>query len=104
MFSGYAVLPSSILLLGMARRTDEHFAVVDEGKRVGNFGRWGLMDFVCGTTCQDEDDAVDDFQKEADKHSVKQRAASAMDGIVSGVKSKPKSKTATRSQAKSSKG
>lgn len=63
-FSGYAVLPSSIILLGMARRTDEHFSVVDDGKAPGNFGRWGVLDFICGTTCQGEDDAMDDVQRE----------------------------------------
>lgn len=87
-FSGYAVLPSSIILLGMARRTDEHFAVVDEGKAVGNFGRWGLMDFVCGTTCAGEDDAMEDMHQEAEKHNAKERAQTAMDGVTSAIKGK----------------
>lgn len=103
-YSGYTVLPSSILLLGMARRTDEHFAVVDDGKKAGNFGRWGLMDFVCGTTCQDENDAIDDLQKEAEKHSVKQRAEGALDGVVSGIKGKQKGKGGAKGQSKQSKG
>ena len=103
-FSGYAVLPSNIILLGMARRTDEHFAVVDEGKTPGNFGRWGVLDFVCGTTCQGEDDAMDDLQREADKHNVKQRASNAVDGAVSGIKGRQKSKSAAKGQGKSSKG
>lgn len=103
-YSGYAVLPSNILLLGMARRTDEHFAVVDEGKAAGNFGRWGVMDFVCGTTCQEGDDAADDLHKEAEKHGVKDRAQNAMDGAVAGVKSKQRSKSGNKGQGKSSKG
>lgn len=99
-FSGYAVLPSSILLVGMARRTDEHFAVVDEGKAVGNFGRFGILDFVCGTVCQDEGDAIDDIETEVEKHRVKERAESSANGAMAGIKGKPKSKPSTRSQSK----
>lgn len=101
-FSGYAVLPSSIIMLGMARRTDEHFAVVDAGREPGNFGRWGFMDFVFGTTCQGEDDAMDDIQKETEKHQVKDRAQNAVDGFVSGAKTKSRAKSNVK--AKSSKG
>ena len=99
-FSGYAVLPSDIVLVGMARRMDEHFAVVAEGKDAGNFGRFGLLDFACGTICQNEGDAVDDIQSEAEKHNVTQRASSAINGAVAGIKGKSKSKPSTRSQSK----
>ncbi|KAK5167971.1 uncharacterized protein LTR77_006538 [Saxophila tyrrhenica] len=99
-YSGYAVLPSSIVLVGMARRTDEHFDVVYDGKEAGNFGRFGILDFVCGTTCAKEDDAVDDIQAEAEKHNVQDRAEGVMDGIVSGVKGRKRPNT--RAQRKKS--
>ncbi len=106
-YSGYAVLPSTIVLLGMARRTDEHFAVVfkDNAAAVGNFGRWGILDFVCGTACSNEDDAVDDLQKEAEKHNVKSRGQSAIDGAISGIKGKTRSRSggANKAQTRSSK-
>ncbi|KAK3056137.1 hypothetical protein LTR09_002643 [Extremus antarcticus] len=98
-YSGYSVLPSSIILGGMARRTDEHFAVVHKGKTTGNFGRFGILDLVCGTTCSNEDDAVDDMQAEAEKHNVQERAGNAMDGLVSGIKGR---RPNTRGQRKKS--
>jgi hypothetical protein len=101
-FSGYSVLPSSIVLLGMARRTDEHFDVVYEGEDAGNFGRTGILDFCCGTTCQSEDDAMDDFQKEVDKHQVKERADDAINGAASGIKGKGRSKQSNRGRSKKS--
>lgn len=98
-FSGYAVLPSSIVLVGMARRMDEHFDVVDEAKSAGNFGRFGILDFVCGTTCSGADDAVDDISAEAEKHNVQERAEGVMDGVASGLKGR-KSKANARAQRK----
>lgn len=101
-FSGYSVLPSSIVLLGMARRMDEHFDVVYEGEDAGNFGRTGILDLCCGTTCQGEDDAMDDFQKEVDKHQVKERSDDAINGAVSGLKGKGRSKQSNRGRSKKS--
>jgi hypothetical protein len=92
-YSGYAVLPSSILLVGMARRQDEHFAVAYDGKAPGNFGRFGILDLLCGTTCSNGDDAVDDMQAEAEKHNVQERAGNAVDGFVSGMKIKARPNT-----------
>jgi hypothetical protein len=100
-FSGYAVLPSSIMLVGMARRVDEHFDVVYDDKPAGNFGRFGILDFICGTTCKGEDDAVDDLQEEAEKHHVQERAKGVVDGVASGFK-KGKAKANTRAQRKKS--
>jgi hypothetical protein len=102
-YSGYAVLPSSIVLLGMARRADEHFASVSEDREVGNFGRLGILDFVCGTNCKGEVDVVDDLQAESQKHGVKQRAEGAVDGAISGIKGKQKSRPNTRGQRKAAK-
>ena len=101
-FSGYSVLPSTIILLGMARRTDEHFDVVYEGNDVGNFGRSGILDFCCGTSCQGEDDAMEDIQKEVEKHQVQERAEGALNGAVSGFKAKGKAKQSSRNRSKKS--
>jgi hypothetical protein len=101
-FSGYSVLPSTIILLGMARRNDEHFDVVYEGDVVGNFGRTGVLDFCCGTSCQGEDDAMDDIQKEVEKHQVQERAEGALNGAVSGFKAKGKAKQSSRNRSKKS--
>ncbi|RMY30910.1 hypothetical protein D0866_07667, partial [Hortaea werneckii] len=51
-YSGYAVLPSSIVLAGMARRADAHFAAVRDEKPAGNFGHLGLLDFMLESAVQ----------------------------------------------------
>lgn len=87
-YSGYAVLPSTIILAGMARRTDAHFKSVTDRNEVGNFGHLGLLDYVCGTTCKGEVDVVDDLQSEAGKHQLQQRAEEAVQGAMSGLQKK----------------
>jgi len=84
-YSGYAVLPSSILLPGMARRLDKHY----ETGGTGNFGQWGVLDWVFGTSCPGEADLVDDLEDEADKRQVKRRMGNALDnadGLVGDAK------------------
>ncbi|CAD0096707.1 unnamed protein product [Aureobasidium vineae] len=70
-YSGYSVLPSQILLAGMARRTDSHYAT--GGK--GNYGNWGVLDWIFGTGCPGDADVVDDVQDEVDKRGVRERTA-----------------------------
>ena len=70
-YSGYSVLPSQILLAGMAKRTDSHYAT--GGK--GNYGRWGVLDWIFGTGCPGDADVVDDFQEEMDRRDIKQHAS-----------------------------
>lgn len=72
-YSGYAVMPSTILLSGIARRTDAHY--LSQGK--GNFGHWGVLDWVFGSTCPGEADIMEDLQDEAEKRKVKERLADA---------------------------
>lgn len=79
-YSGYDVLPSRILLAGMARRADAHYAT----KGAGNFGHWGVMDFVCGTGCGGESDIVDDLEDEAESMNTKERI-SGMKNNVKGL-------------------
>ncbi|KAK4560569.1 hypothetical protein LTR86_005766 [Recurvomyces mirabilis] len=83
-YSGYAVLPSGIVLPGMARRTEAHFDSVSQ-RKVGNFGHLGLLDFVCGTSCDHESDVVDDVEAEAKKHRLPQRASGAIRGAIDGL-------------------
>lgn len=68
-FSGYRVLPSTILLSGMARRQEAHYLCAGKG----NFGVFGVMDWCCGTGVEGEDDVMDDVAKEAEKRDVKGR-------------------------------
>jgi hypothetical protein len=58
-YSGYSVLPSVVMVKGMARRVDNHFS---SGK--GNFGSFGAADWVLGTN------VVEDLQKERDTHNM----------------------------------
>ncbi|KAG2415430.1 hypothetical protein HFD88_006621 [Aspergillus terreus] len=51
-FSGYSVMPTNFFLGGLARRTDIHLLSGAEG----NYGPWGILDWVCGTTVGDEED------------------------------------------------
>ncbi|PSN62056.1 hypothetical protein BS50DRAFT_136377 [Corynespora cassiicola Philippines] len=72
-YSGYNVLPSTIMLRGMARRTDAH--MMAKGK--GNYGPTGVLDWAHGTTLGA--DVVDDLHAEMEKHHVQERAGRAMD-------------------------
>lgn len=91
--SGYTVLPSSIMLVGMAKRCDEHFASAQDGPDVGNFGRLGVLDLVCGTGCRSGDDIADDLQEEAEKHDIQSRTKNAFKGAKAGAKGKTRSKS-----------
>ncbi|KAI0007096.1 sterol desaturase family protein [Xylariaceae sp. FL0662B] len=69
--SGYSVLPG-IVMGAIARRTAAHYA---SGGR-GNFGAWGLLDWVHGTSVGK--DVIEDIQDEAEKHQVKARGEKAV--------------------------
>lgn len=78
--SGYSVVPG-IIMGGVARRTATHYA---SGGR-GNYGAWGLLDWVNGTSVGK--DVIRDIQDEAEKHQLKersQRAVSDAGGLVQG--------------------
>ncbi|QIX02131.1 hypothetical protein AMS68_007648 [Peltaster fructicola] len=84
-YSGYSVLPSRIILGGMARRVDAHFLTFYQARKATNFGHWGVLDLVFGTSCKDTDDLVTDIQSEASKHRLKERASAAIEGAKTGV-------------------
>jgi len=84
-YSGYAVLPSTIMLPGMAKRVDRHY----ETGGAGNFGHWGVLDWVMGSSCPGDTDVMDDLGEEADKHQVRRRMSDAVDnadGLVGDAK------------------
>ncbi|TLS30912.1 hypothetical protein PpBr36_03519, partial [Pyricularia pennisetigena] len=79
--SGYSVVPG-ILMGGIARRTAVHCCCGGPGggRQQGNFGAWGLLDWVCGTSIGK--DVMADVRDEAEKHRVKERGEkAASDGV-----------------------
>jgi len=94
-YSGYSVLPSTIILNGMARRQDAH--MLSEGK--GNFAPWGVLDWIHGTTVGA--DVVDDVKNEMEKHDMQEKAGDAMDMAGSKLNSMgAKMKDKTRGKGK----
>ncbi|TKA80310.1 hypothetical protein B0A55_02216 [Friedmanniomyces simplex] len=88
-YSGYAVLPSAIVIPGMARRTEAHFDSVDsDSKRVGNFGQLGLLDLICGTTCKDGGDVTEDLQSDAEERHLQKRVEDAVQSAMAGMQGK----------------
>lgn len=73
-YSGYNVLPSTIMLRGMARRADAH--MMSEGE--GNYGCLGVLDWCHGTTLGK--DVIEDLKAEMEKHDVESKAGKAIDG------------------------
>ena len=73
-YSGYNVLPSTIMLRGMARRTEAH--MLSEGE--GNYGSIGVLDWCHGTTIGK--DVMEDLKAEMDKHDVEEKTARTIDG------------------------
>ncbi|KAK3389241.1 sterol desaturase family [Podospora didyma] len=75
--SGYSIVPG-IIMGGIARRTALHYA-----QPAGNFGCWGILDWVHGTSLGK--DVMEDIHDEAEKHNVKGRSAKAADDAGSMV-------------------
>ncbi|KAF2631178.1 hypothetical protein BU25DRAFT_407713 [Macroventuria anomochaeta] len=73
-YSGYNVLPSTIMIRGMARRTDAH--MLSEGN--GNYGSIGVLDWCHGTTLGK--DVMEDLKAEMEKHDVEEKTGRAIDG------------------------
>ncbi|KAK2783523.1 hypothetical protein FQN53_009146 [Emmonsiellopsis sp. PD_33] len=51
-YSGYSTMPTNFFIGGIARRADLHVL----GKGCGNYGAWGVLDWICGTTVGREED------------------------------------------------
>ncbi|KAK0715462.1 hypothetical protein B0H67DRAFT_490320 [Lasiosphaeris hirsuta] len=77
--SGYTVVPG-IIMGGIARRSARHYAQPVSG----NFGCWGVLDWVHGTTAGG-DDVVGDVRDEAEKHRLRERADGAGGALQNGI-------------------
>jgi hypothetical protein len=73
-YSGYTFMPTSFFLGGIARRNEEHLVYSGEG----NFGPWGVLDWILGTSIG-ETDFEDDVRNEARDHQIGQKVRQAMD-------------------------
>ncbi|KAI4148068.1 MAG: hypothetical protein L6R39_002897 [Caloplaca ligustica] len=82
-YSGYNVLPSGLILGGIARRQERH--LMNEGK--GNYSCLGICDFVAGTSIGD--DVLDDLREEAENNHVQERVK----GRAKKAGRKPKSRS-----------
>lgn len=88
-YSGYNILPSTIMIRGMARRTDAH--MLSEGD--GNYGSIGVLDWCHGTTIGK--DVMQDLKAEMEKHDVEEKTGRAIDSAgdaASGLADRVKSK------------
>ncbi|KAL8661145.1 MAG: hypothetical protein Q9202_005860 [Teloschistes flavicans] len=84
-YSGYNVLPSGLILGGIARRQERH--LMGEGK--GNYSCLGIVDFVAGTSLGEN--MVEDVREEAENNHVRERVKGRAKGV--GRKPKPRSRS-----------
>ena len=75
-------MPTNFFLGGIARRTDMHLLM---GAR-GNFGPWGVVDWILGTVVGDDSD--DDVSAEADERDLRKAYEAAKRKAVGSGKSK----------------
>ncbi|KAJ9270046.1 hypothetical protein DTO212C5_3785 [Paecilomyces variotii] len=71
-YSGYTIMPTSFFLGGIARRVDMH--LLSDGE--GNFGPWGILDWVCGTTVGES--VEDDIRGELEEHEIEEKVRKAI--------------------------
>lgn len=76
--SGYTVVPG-IILGGVTRRNALHYCSGSSGSGSGNFGSWGVLDWVHGTSLGK--DVMSDVKDEAEKHHLKERGEKAADDV-----------------------
>ncbi|KAJ5729180.1 uncharacterized protein N7483_003688 [Penicillium malachiteum] len=73
-YSGYTVMPTSFFLGGIARRVDEHLLKKGEG----NFGPWGIFDWIFSTTVG-ESTIEDDLEAEFDSDEFQEKVLQALE-------------------------
>ena len=71
MYSGYAMLPTGLILGGVARRTERHIMAADGHE--GNYSAYGLIDLLAGTSLGSHD-LLDDLRDEAEKRDIEGRS------------------------------
>ncbi|OJD19078.1 hypothetical protein AJ78_00951 [Emergomyces pasteurianus Ep9510] len=79
--SGYSIMPTNFFIGGMARRADLHLL----GKGCGNYGPWGIVDWICGTTVDHSRPQIDagDVEHEG---TIKDVIDAAVDEATEGPK------------------
>jgi len=95
--SGYSTVPG-VILGGITRRTALRY--IEQGE--GNFGAWGFLDWINGTSVGK--DVMEDMKDEAEKHRLKERGEGAaneganmlQDGFDSIRKGKSRSRKSKR--------
>jgi hypothetical protein len=98
-YSGYSILPSGILLPGMAKRIDNHFLVQGQG----NYAAFGALDWCHGTSVGR--DVVEDMKAEWEKHDGRRKLISASDrtgNLLEGAGEKVRGKAANGRRRKGS--
>ncbi|KAI2791213.1 hypothetical protein POX_c04069 [Penicillium oxalicum] len=73
-YSGYTFMPTNFFLGGIARRKEIHLLEAGEG----NFGPWGILDWIWGTTIG-ETDIEEDVQNEIRDAQLGLRVREAME-------------------------
>lgn len=66
-YSGYNALPNGFILGGIARRQERHLM----GNGMGNYGCFGMLDLLIGTSLGD--DVLDDIRAEAEKKKSREK-------------------------------
>ncbi|GFP56083.1 hypothetical protein TASIC1_0006025300 [Trichoderma asperellum] len=90
--SGYTIVPG-IIMGGVVQRSAIHYA----GKGTSNYGSWGMLDWVSGTS--KGRDVLDDVKKEAEKHRVKERSSKRIDQGVNAVREGVKTRRSSRKKS-----
>jgi hypothetical protein len=90
--SGYTVVPG-IIMGGIVQRSAIHYA----GKGTSNYGSWGMLDWVSGTS--KGRDVLEDVKREADKHRVKERSSKKLNQGVDAVREGVKTRRSSRKKA-----
>ncbi|KAI5460538.1 hypothetical protein BGZ63DRAFT_357719 [Mariannaea sp. PMI_226] len=95
--SGYSIVPG-IIMGGIARRCAIHYA----GKGTSNYGAWGLLDWISGTSRGG--DVLEDVKAEADKHRVKERSMGKLEDsagmIQNGIDALSEGRNGTRKSSR----
>lgn len=90
--SGYTVVPG-IIMGGIVQRSAIHYA----SKGTSNYGSWGILDWVNGTS--KGRDVLEDVKREAEKHHVKERSSKKIDQGMSAVREGVKTRRSSRKKA-----
>lgn len=101
--SGYTVVPGFVMG-GIARRSAAHYGAGHCGADSGNYGAWGLLDWVGGTSMGGEGggNLGEDVRDEARQHRVKERGQNAVQNGIDGIRSRGKGRGKGRRRASGS--